>query len=279
MRHRGLTRIDLLVVLTLIPLLLVAGCPSLGRSKETANRVKCASNLRQIGQALVLYAQGHGGQLPRTRAGSGADVTPDWGTGAPSNDPFSESGPALSDVSAAMYLLLRAGYLDASAFTCASTDAVRWDNGGGAKKPGGWSNWPRKYLFDHLSYSFMNVYPDDAAAASGYTLNLKWIRPELAVAADLNPGAIKNVSDALSVTTTSSARQMKLANSPNHDRDGQSVLYGDGHVEFQINPFVGVNRDHIYTRQGEVGPTSSAPLPLARSPKDKDDSVLLPHAE
>jgi len=38
--------------------------PSLGRAREPANRVKCASNLRAIGQALQFYAAEHGGKLP-----------------------------------------------------------------------------------------------------------------------------------------------------------------------------------------------------------------------
>src|SRR3954447_11957893 len=42
--------------------------PSLCRASETANRVKCGSNLRQIGQAIALYAQGHGGQYPPSLA-------------------------------------------------------------------------------------------------------------------------------------------------------------------------------------------------------------------
>ena len=38
--------------------------PTLCRSRETANRVKCASNLRQISQAIDAYADAHGGVLP-----------------------------------------------------------------------------------------------------------------------------------------------------------------------------------------------------------------------
>lgn len=37
-----------------------------GRSRETANRVKCASNMRYIGQAILLYAQDHQGHFPDT---------------------------------------------------------------------------------------------------------------------------------------------------------------------------------------------------------------------
>jgi prepilin-type processing-associated H-X9-DG protein len=38
--------------------------PSLNRARETANRVKCASNMRQIGQALLLYANDNRGVYP-----------------------------------------------------------------------------------------------------------------------------------------------------------------------------------------------------------------------
>ena len=38
--------------------------PSLNRARETANRVKCASNLRQLGQAAMLYANENNGQFP-----------------------------------------------------------------------------------------------------------------------------------------------------------------------------------------------------------------------
>ena len=38
--------------------------PPLSRGRESANRVKCASNLREIGQAILMYAQDHGGRFP-----------------------------------------------------------------------------------------------------------------------------------------------------------------------------------------------------------------------
>jgi prepilin-type processing-associated H-X9-DG protein len=38
--------------------------PSLCKSRETANKAKCSSNLHQIGLAISLYAQDHGGQYP-----------------------------------------------------------------------------------------------------------------------------------------------------------------------------------------------------------------------
>jgi prepilin-type processing-associated H-X9-DG protein len=38
--------------------------PSLNRARETANRVKCSSNLRQISLASIMYAADHKGKLP-----------------------------------------------------------------------------------------------------------------------------------------------------------------------------------------------------------------------
>jgi prepilin-type processing-associated H-X9-DG protein len=40
--------------------------PSLNRAREQAQRVKCASNLRQIGQAAQLFANDHNGNFPDT---------------------------------------------------------------------------------------------------------------------------------------------------------------------------------------------------------------------
>jgi len=38
--------------------------PSMGKPREKANQVKCGSNLRQIGQAIMMYANDHRGQYP-----------------------------------------------------------------------------------------------------------------------------------------------------------------------------------------------------------------------
>jgi prepilin-type processing-associated H-X9-DG protein len=71
---------------------------------------------------------------------------------------------------------------------------------------------------------------------------------------------------------------MRGGNSPNHGRDGQNVLYGDGHVEWTSNPFVGAQRDNIYTQRNTGGNTAvddTGKTALA-SPIDLNDSFLLP---
>jgi prepilin-type processing-associated H-X9-DG protein len=53
-----------LTVTDSVPLWVAAALPSLGQAKVNADRVKSAANLRQIGQALILYAGNNNGQLP-----------------------------------------------------------------------------------------------------------------------------------------------------------------------------------------------------------------------
>ena len=51
-------------VVAVIGLLLLVLIPPISRAREQANRVKCASNMRSIGQAMMIYASANGGQFP-----------------------------------------------------------------------------------------------------------------------------------------------------------------------------------------------------------------------
>ena len=50
--------------LIIIPLQLSVLLPALNRAREQANRVKCASNMRQLGQAMLMYANANGNHFP-----------------------------------------------------------------------------------------------------------------------------------------------------------------------------------------------------------------------
>src|SRR5439155_21832178 len=141
-RCDGFTLADLLVVVALIPLLCVIFAACVHRTRgEGSNRVQCASNLRQIGQALLLYANENKGAYPRTLFVRGETVTPTWGTGPWAANPFTEFGPAPNDVTAAFFLLLRTQDIGSEVFVCPQSNADKWDFGGGTNTALNWSNW------------------------------------------------------------------------------------------------------------------------------------------
>jgi prepilin-type processing-associated H-X9-DG protein len=62
--NTAFTLVELLVVIGLIAILIALLMPALGRAREAARTVACASNIRQIGIASLVYANRNQGYLP-----------------------------------------------------------------------------------------------------------------------------------------------------------------------------------------------------------------------
>lgn len=77
----GMTLAELTVVIGMIVVLVALLLPFLSKARDTATRIRCASNLRQIGSAFLLYAEANEGCFPlaasRRHIGQQPPPTPD----------------------------------------------------------------------------------------------------------------------------------------------------------------------------------------------------------
>lgn len=282
MKKKGFTLVELLVVIAIIAMLLAILMPALGKVRQLAQRMVCSSNLAGIGKAMLVYTNDDKNeQYPLAATGtvywamnaSGKEGVDSWDWSnklAPGVTGQTGSSPYSSTISACLYLLVRIADVSPDNFICGggeekkfdlsqydktTTDATYtdvWDfgNGEGAAK---------KILSaysrgrGHNSYSYQAPF----ALSTGYPLAFPITttsNPSRAVAADRNPFWDLNRTDeglmAWDETDKILPTEYPKGNATAHQRDGQNVLFADGHTQFAKGANCGIESDNIYTTWG-----------------------------
>ena len=287
---------------------LVAPVPILSRPHTLSKRTVCSANLRGVGVGMTVYANDNLDWLPvspfaqienpdpinATRVGFIGEMS------ANLTSPSVGNGTAVHP-SRSFFLLITDGSCTTKQFTCPSTDDTGDDllnYSGGTPR----ASQPGVDRFDFLGYSNLSYGYHLPYGAQG-RVNIEYLDPRMALAADKGPyfqagtliAAEQRVPDApigqpganiMIPGVTSNARAVALKNdtwrpfnSPNHQNEGQNVLFLDGHVNFSKKPTVGVNGDNIYTMQS--GYTTLDAL-FGQQPADffgpltNTDSVIVP---
>jgi len=209
-----------------------------------------------------------------------------------------------NSIGASFFLILKTQDLTPDVFTCPSSNATRGFQTSSVQNSGNFGGWGPttgvgsigNETIPDASYSYCNPFPSSTALSAGFKFN-NTLSSDFALASDVNPGSqtinglpgsVVTVSPTDPPAAGSGNIGQAFGNTINHKNQGQNVLYGDGHVEFQTTCWCGsyrtggssTVRDNIYTSGTQQ--TKGGTLPGdangdgGQQAADQYDSVLLP---
>ncbi len=283
---RAFTLIELLVVISIIALLIAILLPSLARAKELANRAVCAANVRGIVQSMFIYAQSNQSQFPSVLPP--ASTTYQNGPGAAATDSAGNIGTILDSVygsnawqegspMACMWLMVLSGQITPKSFICPSdllatapsdeysSNSTYYSNFGVVKGTVSTTGQGESYS---ISFPWNDM---NGAFIVGSWWNTNAASAELPMVSDMAPAADSSAAGNAQRDPTQAMANTYgnfIFNSGNHNGDGQNVGFGDAHVAWCMTPYVGENRDNIFTyaSSGGVAGGGTALTPAGTAP-------------
>lgn len=312
MKRKGFTLIELLVVIAIIAMLLAILMPALSKVKKIAQRVVCATNLKGLGTAQTVYANDYEDQYAVQNVTNWIERTGNFDERQGPKTWPSQNGT----VGASLYLLVREADVSPKSFVCGAGGQTAYEGQNATGRDivdlwdfGQWWASPQAGIDDgagpthgpknHVSYSYQMPYgpnggrcryaADTTRGASFAVMADKnpWFDPKLTppppgVTADDYMDRIGYLGPYWNDNSIQ-RWQIDRANAYPHGREGQNVLFADGHASYEKTPDVGVKHDNIYTvrdtgRSGEdiqrVG-TGVYAIANASQPLGSDDSYLV----
>lgn len=207
-------------------ILFVAGVliPALSSARQKYQQQGCRMQMGSVFQGLSNYISDYDDKSPAVASIAGA---PWWKLG--------DQGRENQSNTRKVYLLPKYDYVDIENFVCPACKGevpLKLNNSQIRKL----KDFPsRRYI----TYSFQISCQE---TASGKLFCRKVIM------ADMNP-LFENLPDFSEQFRLQLDRTLLTLNSVNHGRRGQNVLFGDGHIKFLKNRFIGFSEDDIYTLQ------------------------------
>ncbi len=296
-KKKGFTLIELLVVIAIIALLIAILLPSLAKARESAKRSACASNLKQIYNSLYQYGNENDASFPIIPYGPASDYTSKDIVGEDESgnnyvddaeeDPFQIFAPGGSDedaehsVSQNLWILCRYDFTQAEIFLCPSSEEAGQKvnlidtNHSGATC---FSDFPWENSGGTGSYSFIQPWTNNFARGHGSAdmWNAE-VDPRVVLAADANNGNDPTYRHDGSSGVPNYNELKDHVNSTNHNKEGQNVMFGDGHISFEKSAYVGIDKDNIFTAMddGYTGnPDADNDQVLDVKPRDNFDSSI-----
>ena len=199
--------------------------PTLGVARQKYRQKRCLMQMSGIFQGLSNYISDHDGQSPAVATIAGA---PWWKVG--------DQGRENQSNTRHLYLLPKGGYVELSNFVC----------------PG--YKGEKLFKFNDSQIKKLKDFPSRGYITFSFQIRCQRTRSgklmcRKVLMADRNPLFEKLPEDFTGEFQLHLSRESLTLNSNNHNRRGQNVMFGDGHVEFLKTRFIGIAKDDIFTLQ------------------------------
>lgn len=263
--HKAFGLRDVLAVLVITVALIVIGIPAFAHPHRSNRRAMCAINLKGIGTSAKIYANDNnerwmsppfshaaidnegidylaGRRISRnpTNPGEvGYDRELESRSDPRDNAVSSDASTAVS-VTRSFWILVRSDAMRVEDFICPSSGDVA----DSARIPEAFYDFE---AYSNISYGYQVPFgPRDTRPREGADSR----QP---LAADKGPYYLSNFEPRFRngrrnfVDFNDPLARWRRFNSPNHNGQGQNVLFSSGHVAFEYTPAAGIHGDNIYT--------------------------------